>query len=161
VVDGVRVLEGDDGGRRSRVKAQLERCRPRVRQQALLEGRVDPGARDELRAVGGIPRDEPVDPRADCLALDDALLDEQLLERPRAGCCRQLADWELLTDALLGTLAGKGLMNVDELRRGIESMPTEAYEHASYYERWLYSIETILAEKGVLRAGELDAKVAT
>jgi nitrile hydratase len=71
----------------------------------------------------------------------------------------ELADWELLTDALLGAVAGKGLMNVDELRRGIESMPTEAYEHASYYERWLYSIETILAEKGVLRAGELDAKV--
>jgi hypothetical protein len=72
----------------------------------------------------------------------------------------ELSDWELLTDALLGTLGGEGLMNVDELRRGIESMPPEEYEHASYYERWLYSIETILTEKGVLAAGELDERLA-
>jgi len=51
-------------------------------------------------------------------------------------------------------------MNVDELRRGIESMPREAYEAASYYERWLYSAETILTEKGLLEAGELDRRVA-
>jgi nitrile hydratase len=73
----------------------------------------------------------------------------------------QLADWELLTDALVHSLAGEGLMNVDELRRGIESMPPDEYERASYYERWLYSIETILAEKGVLAPGELDARLET
>ena len=72
-----------------------------------------------------------------------------------------LADWELLTDALVHVLAGKGLMNVDELRRGIESMPPDEYEQASYYERWLSSIETILAEKGVLAPGELDARLAS
>ena len=71
-----------------------------------------------------------------------------------------LADWELLTDALVHVLAGRGLMNVDELRRGIESMPPDEYERASYYERWLSSIETILAEKGVLAPGELDARLA-
>ncbi len=68
----------------------------------------------------------------------------------------QLADWEVLTDALVGALGGKGVMNVDELRRGIESMPREEYERASYYERWLYSVETILTEKGILQQGELD-----
>ena len=52
-------------------------------------------------------------------------------------------------------------MNVDELRRGIESMPAERYERASYYERWLYSIETILTEKGVIAPGELDARLAS
>ena len=67
----------------------------------------------------------------------------------------ELADWELLTDAVVGTLGRNGLMNVDELRRGIESMPPDEYEHASYYERWLYAIETILGEKGVLAPGEL------
>ena len=71
----------------------------------------------------------------------------------------ELADWELLTDALVAGLARRGLMNVDELRRGIESMPNEEYEHASYYERWLYSIETILIEKGVLLPGELDREL--
>ena len=69
----------------------------------------------------------------------------------------ELADWEVLTDALVGALAMNGVMNVDELRRGIESMPREEYERASYYERWLYSAETILTEKGILAPGELDA----
>ena len=50
-------------------------------------------------------------------------------------------------------------MNVDELRRGIESMPPDDYERASYYERWLYSAETILAEKGLLAPGELEARL--
>ncbi|MEX2612430.1 MAG: hypothetical protein WD380_02530 [Gaiellaceae bacterium] len=71
----------------------------------------------------------------------------------------ELADWELLTDALVGALGRQGLMNVDELRRGIESMPPDEYARASYYERWLYSVETILAEKGVLAPGELEARL--
>jgi len=71
----------------------------------------------------------------------------------------ELADWEVLTDALVGALGLRGLMNVDELRRGIESMSPDDYERASYYERWLYSIETNLTEKGVLAAGELDARL--
>jgi len=71
----------------------------------------------------------------------------------------ELADWELLADALVGALGQRGLMNVDEFRRGIESMSPDAYEQASYYERWLYSMETILTEKGVLSRGELDARL--
>jgi Nitrile hydratase beta subunit len=72
----------------------------------------------------------------------------------------ELDDWEVLTDALVGALSRNGVMNVDELRRGIESMPPEKYEAASYYERWLYSAETILTEKGVLEAGELYRRLA-
>jgi len=71
----------------------------------------------------------------------------------------ELADWELLTDALVSALSSEGFMNVDELRRGIESMPPDEYERASYYERWLFSAETILVEKGVLAPGELDARL--
>ena len=73
----------------------------------------------------------------------------------------ELADWELRMDALVGALGGAGVMNVDELRRGIETMPPDEYERASYYERWLYSTETILAEKGVLAPGELDTRIAS
>ena len=72
----------------------------------------------------------------------------------------ELADWELLTDALVSALAGEGLMNVDEMRRGIESMPPDEYERASYFERWLFSVETILVEKGVLAPGELGQRLA-
>ncbi len=68
----------------------------------------------------------------------------------------ELADWELLTDALVGALGREGVMHVDELRRGIESMPPDEYERASYYERWLYSLETILTAKGILVPGELE-----
>ena len=71
----------------------------------------------------------------------------------------ELADWEVLMDAVVGALGDAGVVNVDELRRGIESMPPDEYERASYYERWLYSVETILSEKGVLAAGELDARI--
>ncbi len=73
----------------------------------------------------------------------------------------ELADWELLMDAIVGVLGKNGLVNVDELRRGIESMQPDVYERASYYERWLYAIETILAEKGVLSPGELDSRLDT
>jgi hypothetical protein len=85
---------------------------------------------------GGIETDEPIDRRE-----------------------HQLADWELLTDALVGTLGALGVMNVDELRRGIESMPPSEYEQAGYYERWVYAMETILTEKGVLEPGQIDARL--
>jgi len=71
----------------------------------------------------------------------------------------ELEDWEVLTDSLVGALSSNRVMNVDELRRGIESMPPAEYEAASYYERWLYSAETILTEKGVLEPGELEARL--
>jgi len=72
----------------------------------------------------------------------------------------ELADWEVLTDSLVHVLGGNRVMNVDELRRGIESMPPADYEAASNYERWLFSVETILTEKGVLEPGELDRRLA-
>jgi nitrile hydratase subunit beta len=72
----------------------------------------------------------------------------------------ELADWELLTDALVDALGRTGVMNVDELRRAIESMPLAEYEAASYYERWLFAAETVLEEKGILAPGELDRRTA-
>ena len=63
----------------------------RVGQQALPEPGVDPGARDEPGAVRGRPRDEPVDALPHLLAIDDALLDEELLERPDPRGSRRLA----------------------------------------------------------------------
>lgn len=68
-------------------------------------------------------------------------------------------DWEYRTHALVGALRYRELMNTDELRRGIESIPPKIYEGYSYYERWSTSLETILIEKGVLSTDEIDAKV--
>ena len=71
----------------------------------------------------------------------------------------ELDDWELLTDGLVHAAGARGLMNVDELRRGIESMPPEDYERAGYYERWLFALETILTEKAVLAPGEVERRL--
>lgn len=53
-------------------------------------------------------------------------------------------------DALRQVLAQKKLMTVDELRRGIESIPEEEYFALGYYERWLRSIATLMVEKGIV-----------
>jgi len=71
----------------------------------------------------------------------------------------ELADWELLTDAIVAVLSEREVMSDDELRRGIESIEPDEYERASYYERWLYSVETVLVEKRVLAPGELDRRL--
>ena len=71
------------------------------------------------------------------------------------------ADWEHVTNALVGVLRRLGVINVDELRRGIEGMAADEYESSSYYERWSASIETLLVEKGVLATAEIDARAKT
>jgi hypothetical protein len=58
-------------------------------------------------------------------------------------------------DALRNVLARKGLMTVDELRRGIESIPEDEYLALTYYERWLRSITALMVEKGVVPPEEL------
>lgn len=58
-------------------------------------------------------------------------------------------------DALRQILAQRGLMTVDELRRGIESIPEAEYHALGYYERWLRSISGLMVEKGVVDAAEL------
>ena len=58
-------------------------------------------------------------------------------------------------DALRQVLAAKKLMTVDELRRGIESIPEDEYFALTYYERWMTSIGTLMLEKGVIAAEDL------
>lgn len=58
-------------------------------------------------------------------------------------------------DALRQLLAKKKLMTVDELRRGIESIPEGEYFELTYYERWLTSITTLMLEKGVVTKDEI------
>jgi len=69
--------------------------------------------------------------------------------------------WEKRTDALLTLLVSpaKKVLRVDELRRAIESLPPEAYEKMSYYERWISAIEVLLIEKGVLTREEIERRI--
>jgi len=68
------------------------------------------------------------------------------------------AAWEgtvyAISQVVRGTLR---VFNLDEFRHGIERMAPAHYLEASYYERWLASIETCLIEKGVVSPAELDS----
>jgi hypothetical protein len=70
--------------------------------------------------------------------------------------------WEKRVDAMMVLLSDKKrrLMNTDMLRRGIESLPPDAYDRMSYYERWMHSIATMMLERGVITKAELDARIA-
>ena len=59
------------------------------------------------------------------------------------------ADWEARVYALATMLRRRGVVNSDELRDAIERLPPQQYLEASYYERWLGALETLVAEKGV------------
>lgn len=72
----------------------------------------------------------------------------------------RLADWELLTDALLQVLARRRFLRVDEHRRAIESLSEKEYESFPYYGRWIAAIEKLLVEKGVLASEEIERKMA-
>jgi nitrile hydratase len=84
--------------------------------------------------------------------------------RPGAGPIdrtdHRLADWEILADALNQALGAKGIRRTDEMRRVREDMPPEQYLDLSYYERWVYSAEVILIEKGILTREEIDRRHA-
>jgi hypothetical protein len=58
-------------------------------------------------------------------------------------------------DALRQLLAQRGLMSVDELRRGVEAIPEAEYHALGYYERWLRAIAGLMVEKGVVDPGDL------
>lgn len=59
------------------------------------------------------------------------------------------ADWEAHVYAVAAVLRQRGLLNSDELRDAIERLPPGGYLGASYWERWLAAIETLVAEKGL------------
>jgi nitrile hydratase len=59
------------------------------------------------------------------------------------------ADWEAHVFGINRALLSAGVYNLDEFRDAIERMPPQDYLAASYYERWLHAITTLLVEKGV------------
>jgi hypothetical protein len=68
--------------------------------------------------------------------------------------------WEVRVDALMWTLTdatrpGGLVMLVDELRRGIEALPRDAYLGLGYYEKWLLSMLAVLDERGLIDATEI------
>jgi nitrile hydratase subunit beta len=68
-----------------------------------------------------------------------------------------LTEFDRRVDALRGVLGAKQVMTVDELRRGIEAIPEDAYHRLSYYRRWVRSIADNLLRKGIITEAELRA----
>ena len=70
------------------------------------------------------------------------------------------APWEKRADALMVLLVKRGILNVDELRRGIEELGSDAYDRYGYYERWMASMTNILLEKRIIDVSELGVRMA-
>jgi len=73
------------------------------------------------------------------------------------------ADWERRVDAMAVLLWGiKGVskvLTVDEHRRAIESLPPQAYDAMSYYEKWILALAQCLIARGVISSAELARKM--
>jgi nitrile hydratase len=71
------------------------------------------------------------------------------------------AAWEARVRAMVGLSYGQQrYYTIDASRYGIEQMPPAEYLRASYFERWLASLEYNLAEQGLVTPAELDARTA-
>lgn len=66
-----------------------------------------------------------------------------------------LTEFDREVDAIRGILGAKGVMSVDELRRGIEAIPEPDYLRLSYYQKWIRSIADNLMARGVITEAEL------
>ena len=66
------------------------------------------------------------------------------------------SDWEAHVFGMNRALLQAGVYNLDEFRDAIERMPAAEYLRSSYYEKWFAAITTLIVEKGVVSAEELD-----
>lgn len=66
-------------------------------------------------------------------------------------------EWEVRINAITGRLVGQKFFNMDEYRHAIERMYPLHYVSASYFERVYTSVVTLLLEKGVITASDLNA----
>jgi nitrile hydratase subunit beta len=60
---------------------------------------------------------------------------------------------EFFTGSSIGT-------NGDQSRHAIERLPADVYLTASYYEKWMLALQTLLEETGTLSRAEIEARMA-
>ena len=68
------------------------------------------------------------------------------------------AAWEVRVNSLLFFAVRLGIFNMDEYRHAIERMEPRHYLTASYYERSLTGLATLLVEKGIVTREELELR---
>ena len=69
------------------------------------------------------------------------------------------AQWEGRVLAMVGLTLGRGIANADAFRHAVERMEPASYLTAGYYGRWLAGLETLLRERGIVLAGEIEARL--
>lgn len=67
------------------------------------------------------------------------------------------AEWESRVLAMQRAIRAARAWNIDMSRDAIERLPPRRYLAASYYERWLMAMETLVVEKGLIDSDELAA----
>ncbi len=70
------------------------------------------------------------------------------------------AEWERRIFALTRAMAVWGKWNIDMSRYARECIPPARYLASSYYERWVYSLETLLLEKEFMTKKEIEERMA-
>src|ERR1700761_3610727 len=72
----------------------------------------------------------------------------------------KMLPWEKRCHALLETFNARGVISMEEKRRGIEDMGKTIYAALTYYEKRAMCAANVLMTKGHITAGELAAKIA-
>ena len=68
------------------------------------------------------------------------------------------AEWEVRANSLYVLAVRRGIFNMDEYRHAIERMEPRHYLTATYYERSLTSLATLLIEKKIVSHAELEQR---
>jgi hypothetical protein len=66
--------------------------------------------------------------------------------------------WEKHLIAMFNVLRSKSVLNLDELRRIVETAPLEEYKRSSFYGRRIDAIAELLIEKKIVNCDELIAR---
>ncbi|MEM9945797.1 MAG: hypothetical protein AAF810_07005 [Cyanobacteria bacterium P01_D01_bin.36] len=69
------------------------------------------------------------------------------------------SEWEAKVFAMSFATFGN-FFTVDETRHASERIPPGEYLNSSYYERWLYALELLMAEHNLLTPAEIEDKIA-
>ena len=69
------------------------------------------------------------------------------------------AEWERRAMALTVAMAFHGLWNIDMSRYARENRDPLGYLEDSYYERWLYGLEVLLEQNGLVTRDEIAARM--
>lgn len=78
---------------------------------------------------------------------------------PEAGEPNFHDPWEGRMYGVAFASIASGCLTIDEKRHAIEKMPHAMYLDSTYYEHWLYAIERVLDEKGIVATEEVDRRV--